>query len=288
MARVVSRMTVAALRQQLAAAAVPAGGPGARSADVVRLRIPDIDGCFPAGGLPVGAVHELWASCERHRPAAMGFALALARYLAATRQSGDVVWVYPRGQAQEWGLPYAPGLMAFGHDPGRFILVEAGNALEALWAGEETLRASAPSGVIVALDAGYQRHAFMATRRLELAARTGTAYGLLLCTGADPPVSAASLRWRIEPSSITSSATGRATGRATDRTTGRPAPFPARPHWRVALERNRFGRTGTWNLEWDHESQIFIQPATVPGAVATPLAGRTGSGDIHRLRRAGA
>ncbi|NND49430.1 MAG: hypothetical protein HKN60_04180, partial [Rhizobiales bacterium] len=180
-----------------------------------------------------------------------------------------------------------PGLMAFGLDPGRLILVETRNAIEALWAGEEALRAASPSSVVVALDGTYGAHAFIASRRLALAARARRASAFLLCPGVHAPASAASLRWRIAPAPGTAHA-------MTEEADTRPRPergraFPAHLRWCVTLERNRLGRSGTWNVEWDHERATFaaIDAASRPdaGAVAGALAGRTGtSGEVRSLQ----
>ena len=242
-----------------------------------------IDACFPAGGLPMAAVHEIWTDRASARPAASGFAIALACHLARARRGrragGDLVWVYPRGHAREWGLLYGPGLMAFGHDPGRFILVEAPGTIEALWAGEEALRAAVPGGVVIAVDDAYGRHAFMASRRLELAARAGGSSAFVLCHGTETPASAASLRWRIAPMP------GRAHGRDQGRDQGRDRTFPARLRWLVTLERNRRGHCGAWIVEWNHETATLASTDTDAGAMAGALVGRTGADERAPERR---
>ena len=247
----------------------------------------------------MAAVHELWTDGPLERAPAAGFAIALGCHLARAQQGvhlggaragGDLVWIYPRRGAQEWGLPYGPGLMAFGHDPGRLILVETRSAIEALWAGEEALRAASPSSVVIALDGTYGAHAFIASRRLELAARAGMASVFLLCAGMHAPASAASLRWRISP------ARGRAHAVASEADSapiapirGRGRAFPAHLRWCVTLERNRLGRGGTWIVEWNHEqatlAAIDAASRTDAGVVAGALVGRTGAGgDVRALQ----
>jgi len=289
------RAVLAELERRLARLEAEHGGPGRAAAS--RGQAPGlgpIDDCFTAGGLPMAAVHEMWTDEPSARSAVIGFAIALAGHLARARRGpragGDLVWAYPRHGAREWGLPYGPGLMAFGHDPGRFILVEAPGAIEALWAGEEALRTGAAAGVVIALDGGYARHAFTASRRLELAARAGAAGAFLLCAG-DAATSAASLRWRVAP------VRGGAPAMTQAAAQGPAEPFPARPRWHVVLERNRLGRGGSWIVEWNHERATLAastagcrarpQPSAGAhaGAVAGALAGRTGTQGAARQRR---
>jgi protein ImuA len=275
-----ARLTaIAALRDRLealgrAAGAVGTGPVGTGPAALPSTGLDALDRQC-RDGLPAGIVHEMWAG-PGARPAAAGFALSLAA-TSARRRGGDLVWVYPRRTVQEWGLPYGPGVMALGHDPDRFLLIEAGSTAEALWACEEALKAAGTAAAIVALDQAYGRNGLGASRRLELAARAGGRCAFLLCSGTDPPPSAASLRWQVAPL-------------AGPEEPGRgiapfDALFPPRARWQVALTRNRWGRTGRWTVEWDHGLQRLDTIPAPDGAVAAPLAGRAGqgAGEVRRL-----
>lgn len=204
------------------------------------------------GGLPWGGVHELMAVRAGDRAAATGFALALAARLMAhttatdSMDGGSFMWVYPRRLAQETGLPYGPGLMAFGFDPGRFVLVEAARSTDVLRAVEDALAAGPLTAVFALVDDTYGACAFTASRRFALAARTsGTS--LFLLGGGEKLTSAAPLRWQVAPIP------------APARTSSGPAPFLPRTSWRVELIRNRFGANGVWELEWNHDAGIFSE-----------------------------
>lgn len=221
-----------------------------------------LDAHLPDGGLPLACLHEIeGALAERDDGLATGFCLALLARLAAARPRGAVLWVTP------WHDLHAPGLAAFGFDPGRLLLVHAGGAAEVLWAMEEGLRCPdllAVVGEVEALDR-------TAGRRLQLAAETGgvTAFALHRRLrpqrGATAP-SAATTRWCIGPES-----TARAVAGAADRLLG-----PAR--WRAELTRCRGAAPGQWLLEWNDASGGFALAAPLcDGAVASPpLQRRTG------------
>ena len=239
--------------------------------------IPSLDARL-GGGLPWGGVHELNAARAGDRAAAAGFALALAarlmeRHLAATANGGHFLWVYPRRLAQEAGLPYGPGLMAFGHDPGRFVLVEAASSADVLWTVENALAAGALGAVFALVDETYGAHAFTASRRFALAARTSGASVFLLGTGDKRLASAAPLRWQVAPIS------------APARSLPALAPFSPRAAWQIELTRNRFGANGAWNLEWNHDLGTFRERTPHDGSEAVSLAGRTGDPDAAETVR---
>jgi protein ImuA len=169
-------------------------------------------------------------------------AFALSRAIEAAQGRGDdrplamvstPLFDHERGRLFGWG---ARGL---GLDPSRLLLISARREPEAQWAFEEALKSGAVSAAIGALD----RPAFVATRRLDYAARAGQACGFVLRTGPAGDLSAARLRWRIaaEPSAV--------------------HPFdpraPGAARLRAELVRSRDGRSGRFLLEQDDETGRF-------------------------------
>lgn len=169
-------------------------------------------------------------------------AFALSRILEAAERRDDrrpvamlstPLFDRERGRLSAWG---ARGL---GLDPARLVLIRARREPEAQWAFEEALKSGALAAVIGMLEAP----SFVATRRLDFAARAGQASGLVL--RAEPPVdlSAARLRWRV---SARPSALHPADSRA-----------PGAARLEAELVRSRDGRTGHFLLEQDHETDRF-------------------------------
>ena len=286
-----------------APAALIAPTPRASGTAPVPVGIDDLDARL-GGGLPWGGVHELMAAEAGDRTAAAGFALALAARLAAPLETGLVtrrvgqgvsaasdnshfLWVYPRHLAQEAGLPYGPGLMAFGHDPGRFVLVEAKTALDVLWTVEEALATTSLGAVFALVDESYGARAFTASRRFALAARASGASVFLIGVGGKKLASAAPLRWQVAPFSnppfsVSPSVVPPSVAKpdpsepvsdtpgSEARTGGRLPLFPLRPGWQVSLVRNRLGATGRWALQWDHAMGRFYEHGSLSQEVAMP------------------
>ena len=78
------------------------GDPG-----VLPLGLAAVDGVL-GGGLLRGALHEIAAVSEAHLAAATGFALGLAN------KRKNLVWIAEDMALAESGVPYGPGLDAFG------------------------------------------------------------------------------------------------------------------------------------------------------------------------------
>ncbi len=135
-----------------------------------------------AGGLKLGALHEIVAARPGDRPAAAGFALALAAHLQAARTKAPVVWIGEDFAGLEQGALYGPGLALHGIDPACLLLVHAANAKEALWAMEEALKCRAPAAVIGEIWSA-KAYDLTASRRLVLAAQKHGTPGLLFLAG---------------------------------------------------------------------------------------------------------
>jgi len=229
-----------------------------RGGNVLPFGVPGLDAML-RGGLRRNALHELRGEASRNG-AATGFALALAARLAR-RDDRPVLWIAEGSAAREAGNLYAPGLAAFGLAPERLILVRVGKPAEALWVFEEGLRCRGLAFVAAEIRGYPAVLDLTASRRLALRARDSGVMGLLVRQTDRSEPGAAQTRWQVtpRPAAITD---GYAAG------IGRPA-------WRLRLERNRRGATGTIDLEWDHARRSFTD-AAVPRAVAAASPDRPG------------
>jgi protein ImuA len=183
---------------------------------------------------------EAAAAQPQDLAAALAFALSRAIAAAEGRCDGRPVamvstplFEHERGRLFGWG---ARGL---GLDLSRLLLIRARREPEALWAFEEALKSGAVSAVIGALD----RPAFVATRRLDFAARSGQAAGFVLRAGPAGDLSAARLRWRI---AAQPSAPHLSDPRA-----------PGAARLQAELVRSRDGRSGRFLLEQEHATGRF-------------------------------
>lgn len=227
-----------------------------RHGAVLSLGVSAIDTRLPWGGLPRGALHEVFAAGPGDAGAATGFCAALAALLLrddAISQGGTVLWC-EGGHRLDAGDLYAPGLARFGIAPERLIAVRARTDADALWAMEEGLRAGRLAAVVGEIaDITPTR-----TRRLQLAAEEhGTAALLLRPRSPKPAPSAALTRWRIA-----------ARPSVEDGTDAEPA------CWRAELFRCRGGGGDTWEVEWCDETGGFTVAAAVRDRPAVPDAPR--------------
>ena len=182
-------------------------------------------------------VLEEVAACQ---PQDLGAALAFALMRAGGEAGGHkrpCVFVAPKAWLRERGQPFAPGWDQVGQAP---IWVETADEVQALWTLEEALKSGAISGAIGALAAPD----FVATRRLDFAARAGRACAVVLRVGQTGGLSTARRRWQI--AALASGA------HAFDAR----APGPER--LRASLIRRRDGAPGFWELEWDDERRSWL------------------------------
>ena len=141
------------------------------------------------GGLAYGALHELAPVSPAQLGAALGFGLALA---ARTSSDRRMLFMQTEFAARESGLPYGPGLDAFGLPMQRVILLRLPRPVDLLGAFEDVLKSHA---IALALaDLPEAAVDLTATRRLSLAARAGGGLGLLLRHKPCPDPSAAMTR----------------------------------------------------------------------------------------------
>ncbi|MFQ5774814.1 MAG: ImuA family protein [Kiloniellaceae bacterium] len=262
---------LAALRARIRALEVGAGGAGGRR--VLPLGVAALDRHLPGGGLPLACLHEIeGARAEWDDGAATGFCLALlARLSAAAPGRAPILWVGC------WRDLYAPGLAAFGLDPGRLILVRAGGEADVLWAMEEGLRCADLAAVVGEVET-LER---CAGRRLQLAAEAGGVTAFLLRrrlrpARRAPAPSSALTRWRAAPArsaTLACPAGEPLSGAAVEK-------LPGRPRWAVELLRCRGAAPGQWLVEWDDATGGFALAAALrDGSVApesTPAGARGG------------
>ena len=188
--------------------------------------IPVCEGLLlPDGGLARAAMHEVLTTSP-------GSGTAFCAVLLA-RTGGTVFWI---AAGRDGPLAWPEGLAQFGLAPATLIIVRAERWPDALWAMEEVLRCPAVTGALLAVDPGLAsgdgRLDLTATRRLQLAAETGRALGLLLRPDiAKAQHTAATTRWRVGPLGA--------------------GPGLEDPRWQLELLRARGGRPGgPWAVTW--------------------------------------
>ncbi|MCE1235487.1 MAG: hypothetical protein LWW93_03930 [Hyphomicrobiales bacterium] len=237
--------------------------------------LPGLDGRLgPAGGLAFGALHEIVCDAGRDAAAVAGFAGALLARLSE-RRDGRIVWITTAEARREAGPLHAPGLRLLGLDPGRLVEVAADRPEEALWAFEEALDCRGSAAVVAEIPGAPAALDLTATRRLALRAAPGGAdapggFGLLLRVGGRAQTTAAATRWRV------AAAPSRPFDDAFDGL-GRPA-------FRLDLEKNRDGRLGRFDLEWDPHARRFGLLPAHSGRASAPSADRSAaSPDLGRL-----
>ena len=206
-------------------------------------------------------MHEAAGASPADRPAALAF---LAALLARLGRHGPVVVCQGPGSVARLGRLYGPGWRDLGTDPADLVIVETRHERDVLWAMEESLR----SGAAAAVLGETEQLAFVASRRLALAAREGGTPLLLLRGDGLAPASAAFSRWRVAawPGSV--------------------SPFdeaaPGLPRWRLELTRCRGGRPVTCIVEWNRETGHFDMAA----ALADRSAASRTAGHHPALERA--
>jgi protein ImuA len=231
-------LLAAGLVARAGASAFDARPAGSAAATVVTTGAPALDSWLPGGGLARAGLHEFTGTPLDLAP------LALALILAGRGAGGDraapVIWIRLAQATSEHGLPYGFGLAQIGFDPDRLLLVEAPNARDALWAAEESLRASCSGAVLldgVAPDLTAQRRLLLAAEQGE-----GPAFATYPATKAATS-SAATTRWHVTSQLAAPDTVG-----------------VGAPRWHVELERCRGGRTGrSMLLEWNDAERVLVE-----------------------------
>ena len=210
---------LAALRDKLRPAKPPRGA--------LPFNDPRVDACLSGGGLALGQLHEIGAAGLDAETAALtaGFLAALLARIAPER---PVFWIAPVSDL------HPPGLLPYGLDPNRLMLVRPGKDTETLAAMEVALR----EGVAAAVVGEVGQFDRTASRRLQLACLNHGSTGFVLRRWphghrtADREASVAVTRWHLTP--VPSVRDGKE---------------PGLPRWHVALTHARGGRPGEWIME---------------------------------------
>jgi hypothetical protein len=143
----------------------------------------DLDEALPGGGWPTASLTEILI--EHH---GMGeLALIMPALAHLSRGERVIVWVAPPF------IPYAPALADAGLDLKRLLIVKPGTSSDILWAAEQALRSGSSAAVVVWAEPSTRW-----LRRLQLAAETGSSWGVLFRTAdAQARSSYATLRLRV-------------------------------------------------------------------------------------------
>ena len=241
-----------------AVARIERHGTTAALGTVLPFGHPSLDSWLPAGGLALGALHEVAGSgpdVEHGAAAALFIAGALARL------PGVVLWTLERRDL------FAPALAAVGLHPARVLYAEAGRPTSVLLVMEEGLRHCGLAGVVGEVSG---RLTLTASRRLQLAAETSGTLAFVLRRSRkhdDPALaepSAAVTRWRIAalPS-------GPALPHSPD------VPGLGRARWRLDLVRCRGGEPRSWTVEsCDETGRLGVAADLAHGQAAPALLRR--------------
>jgi|GEM_PF-3198156 len=263
----------AALIQRLAAlAADHSPRPSDAEPGIIDLDCPAVDRVLPAGGLRLAALHEIFgplpAGDRRGDGAAMAFAACLlGRAMQQDAVLRPAVWCLNRHVQHQKGpfsgLPYAPGLPAFGVAVERLLFLDCPGDSDTVWAAEEALRSKAAVAVVAELD----RLEPLAARRLQLAAEAaGTAVLALRAGDAAGASGFAESRWRLQ---ALPAAAGGGGG------SGRPV------GWRAELLRCRgLGSRPVWYLRWQEGRLWAERLAETPESAGRPPLRATKAGDF--------
>ena len=170
--------------------------------------------------------------------AAAALAFALGRLGRGCDRDRPLLLASTPGWLRERGRFFAQG-MGLNLGMRRLIWVRAEREAGALWTLEEALKSGAVAGGLATVE----QPAFVATRRLDFAARAGAAKGILLRAGPALDLSAARRRWRIAV---------RPSGLAPN-----DAAAPGAARLKAELVRRRDGPPGAWDLEQADETGHF-------------------------------
>lgn len=222
---------------------------GGRPRAVLPFGVPALDGQLPHNGLQLGALHEVAGAGPAFEDAAPPVAF-VAGILA--RIPGPVLWCLPRRDL------FGPGLACLGLSPERVIWVETWNRDDVLPLMEEGLRTPGLAGVVG--EVFTRRLAFVATRRLQLAAEGSGVTGFIVrrrraaaAEAVDAPTAAVT-RWRIAAS-------------PSERL---PVPGIGRARWRINLLRCRGAEPNTWTVDACDAQGRLASPADLADRPAAP------------------
>jgi protein ImuA len=231
-----------------------------------------------AGGLRADGLHEFHAAETVDAPAAIAFALLVAR-LRHELDSRPLIWAR---QDDALGRPYGPGLVELGIDPESVTLLLLPDGKALLRAGLDCARDGAAAAVLLELHGKQPLLDLTATRRLALAGAQSETMVLIARSAAQPAAasvpSAAHTRWQVRAAP------------------SQPLPAlsealraPGHPTFALTLLRQRGGCEGlAVTLEWNRDTVSFRQSPAIPEAAplpgAVPAVAAGGAADPQRQR----
>jgi protein ImuA len=206
------------------------------------------------GGLQRGALHEIFAA-SGHEAAATGFACAAALRLSGAKH---LLWIRQDFSAAEHGEIAPTGLIEFGANPERVLILAVANASDAVRAAKDALSSRALGAVVIETIGEPKILDLVISRRLTLAASKQGGTALLLRFGAEPDASAAETRWCVRA----------ARSHPNDEDWGKPI-------FETDLVRNRHGSTGHWVMEWSCDDGLFKERPADRSAVVSASSDRS-------------
>lgn len=184
--------------------------------------------------------------------------MVLARLAGADR---PFLWVQERMALYEAGVPSLLGLTGW-NAPADLVRVRVRNATELLWTMEEGLGCKGLSAVVGEVWGTPPALDFTATKRLILRAEASGVPAYLIRLAAQPMLSAAHERWRVQ--ALPSEA------HPYDRRA------PGAPRWAVDLFRARWRRPGQWEARYDRAAHRLHLASPVSDGAVEAAVRRTG------------
>jgi protein ImuA len=193
-----------------------------------------IEGVFPYGTFPKGAVHEFVSQTPVQSAATSGFlAVLLGRLM---RDEGFCVWIGTKRTL------FPPALNNFGVLPHKVIFVDIKKEKDLLWAVEEAFKCSALAAVVGEI----KELTLTESRRLQLALEKSKVTGLLHRINSRSTSAVASVcRWQINPLPTV---------------TMDGLPGLGEPCWEVNILKVRNGEPRSWQVRWKHD---HLEPVSV-------------------------
>lgn len=231
-----------------------------------------------ADGVPyalAGSLNEMWVDGSRDAGAALGFVFAQARGLLTVPRPA-VLWLHLSHDGLQTGLPYGPGLSAFGFDPARLVIGRMKRIEDLLWAMEEAIACRSVAAVVADIAQGHKVLDFTVSRRLSLRAQSAGTAVFMVRYGRGREASAARFRWHVAGSKSAEMAFD--------------ARAPGAARWQVKLEKGQYqngtdGGRNTYILKWtkdgfdidEHPLSAQQEPvvaSSLSGAASSPMGDR--------------
>lgn len=203
------------------------------------IQKPPEDAVLPFGISKTGALNEVLPASYRDRVAALGVTMAfLSTVLQKTKDS--IVWCQLRGPDRLH--LHAPGLVAFGIDPGRITKVTLEAEKDLLWAMEEAITSNAIAAVVGVLWS-EKYYNFTASKRLRIRASEAGIPALLVRPHRANGASAADMRFS-------------AASHLSHKVVAKGQSFArlGRPEWQLNLTKSRGIKPRSDHVRWHHEA----------------------------------